>query len=1147
MAYVDDITIEVTSTLRDTAKLLTQAGVHLCGELEGGCKMAISTTKSAVVASVARIGHEVAHALRQYGVAHRRVLKSLGVGIAAGVRRTTRVMQVRLHALRARAQRIRRLRRSRVNATRLFSTGGAAVAEYGLPVTGISDSSLLVRRRIVAAAVGSSTSGRNLDLDLLLAEGSDRCRRVDPAFEATAAPLATWAEAVWMKWAPRTAMARAVAYAKERMAAAKRPWACATGPAAVAVATAARIGWFFEDALVLVTDEGRRLDLLMDPPCEVRREACRAVERWWWRRIALDLPALQGPHGVGAVIGPIRRLLTAAARDENWTRQCQGGLRSAIIDSQWPQARLAKAGLAAESRCQRCPTLEVASSSSGGQQLHTDGMQHDTAHLEPYLAAHPVSHLAPPAANNLPTDDGERLRDDDGRGTALHRCVGCRPNLDEAKRRFHAVLDELRAASRRAVLEVEAGIAGGASQAAAVTKWTRGLIASVDRLVPPPPPEATFRWEVHPPAGGIPVAVVYTDGSMVDGPSRLTARLGWSFVAVDAQGRIVVSASGVPPPWVRGIAGAEAWALLQAVREAAPGSVFKTDSLSCQQTLVRGRAFATAPSRPLARIWSQVLHVLDSEEAAQSVVWMPAHTAAHDVGCRALSDASTLSEVDRWANERADALAKKAAMATRVPLAVRKALLRTEADARQAAVHVGRATWVANSFPEAPHRDSAPPVRRRREDGSLARAAPRRGRVAPAVTARPPGLGGHTMHGSAAGGWACSVCRRSAARWRDIAPERCPGSAALAWARRACALLQNGGTDGAGHVRFLSDAVVWCDRCGSYAESWAVGLARRCPGGPRNDGKAQHLRRLRAGRHPETGQPFRAGPFPEPTPGACQAPTALAVATEPWGSVGGSTGRRRAASNRPKKLPGGGGPPRRRCAATAAPRSRVVGSRGGFATPTAAAATTATRGSAHLGADELTGAADDAPRAPSAAAVAMHAVHRRVARRLAAPPPDNPSTCCGGPLSVVAASDGGVDGGPAPSPRCRPRPLDYDDDGCDLLDGLTPPRKVQRLLLSAGSSCGALPPPPTASPSSCSSLTHEATGVEPPCKRRRGPALALTSISATGSGAAALAGTGQPPAAPRAARAREGGPEPFAVASKRARRALLALLDPGAG
>ena len=70
---------------------------------------------------------------------------------------------------------------------------------------------------------------------------------------------------------------------------------------------------------------------------------------------------------------------------------------------------------------------------------------------------------------------------------------------------------------------------------------------------------------------------MYTDGSRLDGPSKLLARNGWAFVVLDEDDQIIASASGVPPDWVEDIPGAEAWALYQAASLARPGCTYFVD------------------------------------------------------------------------------------------------------------------------------------------------------------------------------------------------------------------------------------------------------------------------------------------------------------------------------------------------------------------------------------------------------------------------------------------------------------------------------------------------------------------------------------------------------------------------------------------
>ena len=106
--------------------------------------------------------------------------------------------------------------------------------------------------------------------------------------------------------------------------------------------------------------------------------------------------------------------------------------------------------------------------------------------------------------------------------------------------------------------------------------------------------------------------------------------------------------------------------------------------------------------------------VVNDTAGPMQVVWMPAHTAAHDVGVRVKSDGTLLTAVDRRANDLADKLAKAAAAGRRFQEEVRRRL-REEADqVTEMAVWLARVTVHANRFPVGPRetvRDSLAAVR----------------------------------------------------------------------------------------------------------------------------------------------------------------------------------------------------------------------------------------------------------------------------------------------------------------------------------------------------------------------------------------------------------------------------------------------------
>ena len=358
---------------------------------------------------------------------------------------------------------------------------------------------------------------------------------------------------------------------------------------------------------------------------------------------------------------------------------------------------------------------------------------------------------------------------------------------------------------------------------------------------------------------------MYSDGSRLDGPSQLLARNGWAFVAFDSAGQMIAAANGVTPRWIDDIPGVEAWALTQAAIRAEPGCEYRVDCEPCVKAVHRGRAWATSGQRPHARV-NALMHAALDDTARDAVVWMPAHKKESDVGVARLGNGSYLTQLDVKGNAEADRLAKLAVGEHRVPKWVATKVQEQDALVEATARWIAMATFEANHQTIKPLRDSdatrSAAVTAARFRQNAARQQPER-RTTYAVTRR-AALGGHVLRLRGAT-WVCIVCQRRSKLRSTLAPRRCEGSAVQRWDARAQAL---GGHDqaGAGHARVKSGEVVWCIRCGSYAESAAKGLAKWCRGRLQGDGGkgglAGQLKSLMAGRHPVT-QAALPPPIPE--------------------------------------------------------------------------------------------------------------------------------------------------------------------------------------------------------------------------------------------------------------------------------------------
>jgi len=424
---------------------------------------------------------------------------------------------------------------------------------------------------------------------------------------------------------------------------------------------------------------------------------------------------------------------------------------------------------------------------------------------------------------------------------------------------------------------------------------TRALVMSVAHMVPPLAQEESFTWHVRP-ADGIldPAWTVYTDGSMLDGPTLLLRRTGWAFVALDAAGNVCAAAFGTPPPWIHSIFGAEVWAVLQVVAVAFAGVVLRIDCKSVVDALNAGMQKMLRPACPTARAWAAIFMALD-EAPPSDAAWMPAHTAAAEVGRRAIGNGEMLTERDRRGNDLADQLAKRGALEHRVPAAIRKLVAEQEATVTLMAWWVARVTVAANAWGPLALRDtdSAPVARWHRPAG--ARRARRRAEAIPCE------FGGHDIRREEdvlKRQWHCRVCHRSAATRTSLARSRCQGSAAVRWARVAALAAADGNPLGGGHCLLMTGPVVWCWKCGANACVRPRHLLQPCVGKVRGF-LTQARRRLLLGLHPGTRVPLADATVAEPghelPPGfvaaAAVARRAAISAAEPSLRLGWGSGR----------------------------------------------------------------------------------------------------------------------------------------------------------------------------------------------------------------------------------------------------------------
>ena len=642
---------------------------------------------------------------------------------------------------------------------------------------------------------------------------------------------------------PERTMERLATVAKKKLKKAKNIWAKVKGPAAAMVASCRRLGWTVISSTEILTDQGITLDLHRDSPAAVKNEVARAVKRWRWRNLEVLMPQLKkGGSGVGALMEPITKLLKSKENSETWNPALRGSLKSAIAGRQYPQSRVFAAGWATHNKCIFClhnlvnlgasmvRRTRIRGKTKSGDNKKLDKVRYKVEATAEQIKEAPVGNLG-------------------------HRIWRCTAEHMSKLREKWAPPSDLVTTSR---CEVDGHPA-----------WERALQPRPTKPMVSIAADESFRWVVEPP-GGIIEGTAYSDGSLLDGPIYELARCGWAFAVLDDYGKIVASAYGVPPPWIRDIGGAEAWAVRQVGLRALPGKIkFMIDCQPCVDMIHGGVTAATAADKPLARVNGMVMSVLE-EVPNDKVVWMPAHKTKQCVGKARCGNGELLTEKDIAGNAEADRLAKLAVEQHRVDSGEVDHWRRLCEQTRATAMWIARATWAANNCEEPPFRDTE--ASQWRADLSRKEIRAKKAAAAAELALNPLAKGPLNLHGhdpiqvlqlsGIRSGWRCSICRKNSSSKKLLVHRRCTGCPIEKWSK-----VSNDDDDDdeapplkpvQKHVRMKSGNVIWCSRCGVYADKKSKGLSSICEGRPprqrHRGGMEGQLRKLRNNIHPKTLQ-----------------------------------------------------------------------------------------------------------------------------------------------------------------------------------------------------------------------------------------------------------------------------------------------------
>jgi len=188
---------------------------------------------------------------------------------------------------------------------------------------------------------------------------------------------------------------------------------------------------------------------------------------------------------------------------------------------------------------------------------------------------------------------------------------------------------------------------------------------------------------------------------MQEGKYEVLRATGFGVAVVAPNGDLLGTGRGVPPQWCYTAAAAEAWALLEVLRQSATPPKMRTDCLSLRGVARAGTAVATAACRPLARIWMQISHILDGDlgaiERSNLLVWQPAHQSELLIGQKRGTDGKKTTAADWRANRLVDVLAKSAAEMVRANKPTRNLLQSARVACLHAACTLGSVTFAANN------------------------------------------------------------------------------------------------------------------------------------------------------------------------------------------------------------------------------------------------------------------------------------------------------------------------------------------------------------------------------------------------------------------------------------------------------------------
>ena len=380
--YIDDLALSAEADDdKKVLEILVPATASLIHAVEEEMGSQVALDKAAALASSPSLAKQLRQALGKYaGTKCSVTAPNLGVDFAPGRARRLLVAGKskragRVADLKRRKQRFLQVRKRvgrRAQIGRFFLQGAHPAFAYGIAVTGIPPSQLLLLRRTLAAARSPYARGTSLTHKMVL-HGDDTWR-------SAVAPALAWAGEVWRALlrdqAVHLTMSELYAAWHACYKGDEPSWASLKGPIAAMRLSLLYIDWRMVEPFAMVDDRGQRIVLTENSPALIEKLMREAMQGMHERKLAKetytngdatfghllrhvrpDEEASQqgrGEHTLGGRICADIVRTASAGKSRKYTAVEQGCMRAWFCNSIWTRARADAAGFDISPLCPLC-------------------------------------------------------------------------------------------------------------------------------------------------------------------------------------------------------------------------------------------------------------------------------------------------------------------------------------------------------------------------------------------------------------------------------------------------------------------------------------------------------------------------------------------------------------------------------------------------------------------------------------------------------------------------------------------------------------------------------------------------------------------------------------------------------------------------